>query len=206
MKKGVDMLHLLRRATWIALLLALALQGEAFAATVEVAMSDFVFTPGTANLRMGDSVHWTNDGPSPHTATGNAPLSLFDTGVLFTGDDFTFAFTAAGVYRYFCEIHPDMLGSVRIKPKASPPSGPVGTLFRVRVATVPAGADFVYDVQKRNPGGGFTDWMIGITSSIANFDSTGMPTGTYQFRSRLRRVSNGGASQYSQATSISVTA
>jgi plastocyanin len=199
------MVRLLRRASPLALLLALFMQATALAATVEVAISDFQFTPAIANLRMGDTVHWTNEGPSPHTATSNAPLSLWDSDILFDGDDFSFQFTAAGTYLYFCELHPAMMGRVRPKPTAMPRSGEVGTVFTVRVATIPAPSGFVYDVQKRNPGGNFQNWMMGVTTSTVTFDSAGQPTGTYQFRSRLRRVSDNAASGYSPNAVIMVT-
>lgn len=200
------MVRLLRRASSLALLFCLLLQPDALAATVEVTISDFAFTPSAANIRMGDTVHWTNDGPSPHTATGNAPLSLWDSDILFTGDDFSFQFTAAGIYPYFCVLHPDMIGTIRAKPAATPRSGPVGTVFTVKVATVAAAEGFVYDIQKKNPGGSFRNWKLAQTSNTAMFDSTGMPTGTYQFRSRLRRLSDNAASGYSQAVSVTVNA
>jgi plastocyanin len=199
------MVRLLRRASPIALLLAFLMQATAMAATVEVAISDFQFTPAIANIRMGDTVHWTNDGPSPHTTTSNAPLSLWDSNILSDGDDFSFQFTAAGTYLYFCELHPSMQGRVRPKPTARPREGQVGTVFTVTVATIPAPSGFVYDVQKKNPGGSWQNWMTGITSNTALFDSTGQPTGIYQFRSRLHRLSDNAASGYSQAAKITVT-
>lgn len=199
------MVRLLRRASPIALLLAFLMQATAMAATVEVAISDFQFTPAIANLRMGDTVHWTNEGPSPHTTTSNAPLSLWDSDILFEGDDFSFQFTAAGTYPYFCQLHPAMQGRVRPRPVARPRSGVVGTDFTIRVATIPAPSGFVYDVQKRNPGGGFQNWMMGVTTNTVVFDSEGQPTGTYQFRSRLRRVSDNAASGYSPNAVIMVT-
>jgi plastocyanin len=200
-----QMLRLLRRASPLALLLAFLMQATAMAATVEVTIADFQFTPSVANIRMGDTVHWTNNGPSPHTTTSNAPLSLWDSDILSVGDDFSFQFTAAGTYSYFCELHGSMQGRIRPKPTAMPRNGVVGTIFTIKVATIPAPAGFVYDVQKKNPGGGFQNWMTGITSSTAQFDSTGQPTGTYQFRSRLRRLSDNAASGYSPAANIMVT-
>jgi plastocyanin len=198
------MVRLLRRASPLALLLCLVLQSGAVAATVEVAISDFQFTPSVANVRMGDTVHWTNEGPSPHTTTGNAPLSLWDSDVLFDGDDLSFQFTAAGTYPYFCELHAGMTGKIQARPTATPRSGQVGTVFTIKVATVPAPSGFVYDVQKKNPGGAFQRLMTGVTSRTVRFDSGGQPTGTYQFRSRLRRLSDNAASGYSLPVSISV--
>lgn len=205
MRNGVETLHFLRRATWIALLLPLAFQGKAFAATTEVSITNFAFSPGGVNLRLGDSVHWTNNDEVPHTSTGNPTLALWDSGTLPGGQDFTFAFSAAGTYPYHCEIHTVMTGQVKVKPKATPDGAPAGTIFKIKVATAPAGPDFVYDIQRMDPGGQFRNWMLGITSNLANFNSTGKGPGVYQFRSRLRRVSNGGASNYSPPVSIEIT-
>jgi plastocyanin len=199
------MLRLLKRATPLALLLAFLVQATALAATVEVTIADFQFTPSVANIRMGDTVHWTNNGPSPHTTTSNAPLSLWDSDILSDGDDFSFQFTAAGTYFYFCELHATMQGRIRPRPTAMPRNGEVGTVFNIRVATIPAPAGFVYDVQKKNPGGAFRNWRTGITSSTTQFDSAGQPIGTYQFRSRLRRLSDNAASGFSPAAKIMVT-
>jgi hypothetical protein len=79
-------------------------------------------------------------------------------------------------------------------------------MFTITVASVTAPTGFVYDIQKKNPGGSFQDWMIGISSLSAVFDSTGQVAGVYQFRSRLRRTSDGAASGYSPGQSLRVTA
>lgn len=201
------MIRILKRSGWVGLLLAVALQGQAAAATVNVSMVDSDFVPPTANARPGDTVHWTNDGVALHTTTGNAPLSLWDSGAVSSGDSFDFVFTAAGRYPYVCEFHAGigMAGTISVPINVMPRSGPVGTLFRVTVASVNASSPFVYDIQKANPGGGFTNWMTGITARRATFDSTGMATGTYRFRSRLRNTSTGATSSYSVAGSATVT-
>jgi plastocyanin len=186
-------------------MLALLVQTDALAATSNVTIANFSFTPSIANVRMGDTVHWTNNGPSSHTATSDSPLSLWDSGVLGVGGMFDFTFTAAGVYSYHCSIHSSMKARVAAKDRVSPPSGPVGTVFTIRVATITAPSGFVYDVQKKNPGGIFQNFAVGITTMSTTWDSTGQPTGLYQFRSRLRRLSDGATSGYSPGQNVSVT-
>jgi hypothetical protein len=44
-----------------------------------------------------------------------------------------------------------------------------------------------------------------VTSTSVQFDSTGVPTGPYRFRSRLRRLSDDAASGFSPTASITVT-
>jgi plastocyanin len=40
----------------------------------------------------------------------------FRSKVLDTGESYTFTFTTAGVFTYFCSIHPQMTGKVIVKP------------------------------------------------------------------------------------------
>jgi plastocyanin len=201
------MLRLARLAIPMALVLALFVQTDAFAATVNVSETNFVFTPKVAKLRMGDTVTWTNNSTSSHTATSDTPLSLFDSGTMAPGATFSFAFTAAGIYAYHCTFHQaqGMTGMVGSKDTVFPLSGPVGTMFTITVATIPAPAGFTYDIQKRNPGGSFQNWMLGVTSASVIFDSTGQPTGVYQFRSRLHQTSNNAVSGYSPGQNLTVT-
>jgi plastocyanin len=195
----------LRRSLPVALLLVLFLQAQASAATIDVSVDDNLFTPKNVNLNQGDTVHWTHVGSSLHTVTGNHPFNLWDSGIMNPGDTFDFTFTAAATYGYHCDFHTTMKGNVRVRLRASPRSGPVGTRFRITVATIAAPSPFVYDIQKANPDEGFMDWMIGITARTATFDSTGQPIGMYQFRSRLRNTSTGFSSDWSPSVSIQVT-
>jgi LPXTG-motif cell wall-anchored protein len=75
-----------------------------------VTIADFQFTPATITIRVGDTVTWTNHGPSAHTAT--ASNGSFNTGVLQKGHSASHTFTTAGTFTYICEIHPFMHGTV----------------------------------------------------------------------------------------------
>lgn len=167
----------------------------------------FVFIPDPAKAKVGQTVRWVNAVIAHHTTTGAAPLSLWDSGEMLYKERFDFTFTAAGRYPYLCTLHEryDMVSSVGVRDRADPPSGPVGTIFTITVATIPAPSDYIYDVQKWEPGGVWQDWMMGVTSTSVEFDSTGKPTGTYRFRSRLHRISDDASSEYSPAVSITVT-
>jgi plastocyanin len=168
---------------------------------------NFVFIPDPATVPIGHAVRWGNTTLNDHTTTGDAPLSLWDSGNMDWRDTFTNVFTAAGAYSYYCVIHErfNMTSVIKVPVEADPPSGPVGTVFTVTVASVPAPTDFVYDVQKANPGGTWQDWMMGVTTISVSFDSTGQPTGPYRFRSRLHRVSDDATSDYSPKAAITVT-
>ncbi len=73
-------------------------------------ISDFKFTPGSLTIHVGDTVTWTNAGPTSHTAT--ATDHSFDTGVLAKGASGSHTFTTAGTFSYICTIHPFMKGTI----------------------------------------------------------------------------------------------
>jgi plastocyanin len=200
---------LIRKAVPVALLMGLVFSTDASATSPRIMMLNFVFTPNPVSRRMGQPVTWSNEpnNRQSHTTTDSSPLQLWDSGELLGGASFTFTFTAAGTYSYECTLHDfyGMLGTLGVKDVVSPPSGPVGTIFTVTVATVDAPDGMVYDIQRTNPGGPFRNWIIGATVATAQFDSTGQATGIYEFRSRLRRVSDNAATGYSPIASAEVT-
>jgi LPXTG-motif cell wall-anchored protein len=83
------------------------------AASASVTISDFKFTPSTVTVNEGDTVTWTNDGPTVHTAT--AEDGSFDTGILEKGDSGSATFTQAGTINYICQPHPNMKGTVVVQ-------------------------------------------------------------------------------------------
>ncbi len=96
----------------VALALSLAVPAV-LAAARGVAIRDFAFSPGTVEIRVGDTVTWTNRDSVAHTAT--ARNGSFDTGLLAEGESGSVRFTAAGTYRYLCTPHPDMTGTVVVR-------------------------------------------------------------------------------------------
>lgn len=86
-----------------------------------VTISDFKFTPDTVTVNEGDTVTWTNDGPSVHTAT--ADDGSFDTGSLRKGESGSATFTQAGTITYICQPHPFMKGKVIVQAAGAGGSG-----------------------------------------------------------------------------------
>jgi plastocyanin len=83
-----------------------------------VGIADFHFTPGTTTIHVGDTITWTNNGPSPHSATANN--HSFDTGVLKKGQSGSHTFTQAGTFTYFCSVHPFMHGTIVVQASTQP--------------------------------------------------------------------------------------
>ncbi len=77
-----------------------------------VIIVDFAFRPPSTDVHVGDTMVWTNNGPSVHTATSDA--GLWDTGRLPAGQSGSFTFTSAGIFGYHCTVHPGMRGSVTV--------------------------------------------------------------------------------------------
>jgi len=83
------------------------------ATTAEVKIDNFSFGPATITVAAGTTVTWTNRDDIPHTVVSTD--SVFKSKVLDTDEKFSFAFTKAGTYPYFCSIHPKMTATVVVK-------------------------------------------------------------------------------------------
>ena len=80
--------------------------------TTEVKIDNFSFGPGTLTVPVGTSVTWTNRDDIPHTVVSTDDAKTFKSKVLDTDEKFSFTFSKAGTYPYFCSIHPKMTGKV----------------------------------------------------------------------------------------------
>ncbi|PYO98104.1 MAG: amidase [Gemmatimonadetes bacterium] len=84
-----------------------------------VTIQDFSFSPPSLSIKVGTTVHWTNNGPSGHTSTSDAGvwnsgnLSAPSGGGAYGGGtaagSYQFVFTAPGTYGYHCSNHPPSL-------------------------------------------------------------------------------------------------
>jgi|SRR5215212_4148503 len=86
-------------------------------------LGDKGFSPNPINVKVGDTVTWTNSDNMEHTVTsGTGPSDQsngkqFDSGlsgrtVLTAGKTFSHQFTKVGEFPYFCQIHPTLVGKV----------------------------------------------------------------------------------------------
>ena len=78
------------------------------------------FLPTEISIRPGDKVEWGNADSVVHTVTSgmleSGPTGRFDSGPLEPGDRFTLFFDKqeTGEIKYFCTIHPWMMGIVNV--------------------------------------------------------------------------------------------
>ena len=85
------------------------------ASTVEVKIDNFSFGPTSLSVAVGTTVTWTNHDDIPHTVVSTDDGKTFKSKVLDTDEKFSFTFSKAGTYPYFCSIHPKMTGKVVVQ-------------------------------------------------------------------------------------------
>jgi plastocyanin len=86
---------------------------QAPAASAAVKIDNFVFGPQTITVPVGTTVTWTNSDDIPHTSVSTD--GVFKSKVLDTDEKFSYTFTKAGTYPYYCTIHPKMTGKVVVQ-------------------------------------------------------------------------------------------
>ncbi|QWG20086.1 cupredoxin family copper-binding protein [Bradyrhizobium sediminis] len=86
--------------------------GGAHAEETAVMIDNFTFEPQQLNVKVGTTVTWKNRDDIPHTVVS---AGKFRSKTLDTDDSFSFTFTSAGDYKYFCSLHPHMTGMIRVE-------------------------------------------------------------------------------------------
>jgi len=80
------------------------------------------FDPNPVKAKVGDTVSWANGDSIPHTVTSGSsgkPDGKFDSSpglksLLTPGKTFSHKFSEAGNYQYYCQLHPNMVGTVSV--------------------------------------------------------------------------------------------
>ena len=80
---------------------------------VVVTVKDMRYTPSTVTIKPGQAVEWKfEDGGMPHNVNSDDGLFKND---LVTSGTFKFTFDKAGTYKYHCDPHPYMTGTVIVQ-------------------------------------------------------------------------------------------
>ena len=79
---------------------------------VSVTIDNFTFEPAQLTVTVGTTVTWTNRDDIPHTVVS---AGKFRSKALDTDDKYSFTFTKAGDYEYFCSLHPHMVGMIKVE-------------------------------------------------------------------------------------------
>jgi amicyanin len=105
-----------RTVLWAGFALALALTGAGAASAEEakVVIDNFTFGPAALTVKVGTTVKWENHDDIPHSVVDKN--KAFRSPALDTNESYTFTFTSAGTYDYFCGLHPHMVGKIIVQP------------------------------------------------------------------------------------------
>ena len=80
-----------------------------------VAIVNYGFYPVTLTVSKGTTVTWVNMDFVQHTVTAGseqAPTGLFDSHELNHMQSFSYTFSTTGTYTYYCDVHPNMVGTI----------------------------------------------------------------------------------------------
>jgi plastocyanin len=88
-----------------------AIGSAASAATINITIKGFKFAPAAVTAHVGDTIVWTNEDPMAHTATARSgdwdlPIPA--------GKSASLKVEKAGVFDYFCKIHPSMKATLTV--------------------------------------------------------------------------------------------
>ncbi|TAK47278.1 MAG: amicyanin [Xanthobacteraceae bacterium] len=83
------------------------------AADTVVKIANFTFSPQQLKVKAGTTVTWVNEDDIPHTIASST--NVFKSKVIDSDDRFSFTFTTAGTFEYFCSLHAHMTGSIVVE-------------------------------------------------------------------------------------------
>ena len=86
---------------------------DAKASPTEVRVDNFTFAPQTLTVPVNSTVTWLNKDDIPHVIASDD--GLFKSKALDTDDKYSYTFTKAGTYPYYCSIHPKMVGKIVVQ-------------------------------------------------------------------------------------------
>ncbi len=180
----------MKKATFLTILgiLGIAVWGAAAgAATVDVTIGDFFFSPTPLTISVGDTVRWTNTGVVAHTTTSGAGCTSdgnWNSGTMSGGQTFSHTFATAGTFPYFCSFHcasSNMVGSITVS--GTPPPVPITPIIKAnntRTALTIKSTDVLTVTASLDPGssaGTNADWWVAVqtVSGYYHWSSTTTP-------------------------------
>ena len=79
-----------------------------------IAIDNFTFSPAELKVAVGTTVTWINRDDIPHSIVDKE--KKFRSKALDTDGSYSFTFTSAGSFDYFCGLHPHMTGKIVVTP------------------------------------------------------------------------------------------
>ena len=88
-------------------------KSEAAGSPMEVRVDNFTFGPNTLTVPVNSTVTWINKDDVPHVIASDE--GVFKSKALDTDDKYSYTFSKAGTYAYYCSIHPKMVGKIVVQ-------------------------------------------------------------------------------------------
>ena len=105
-----------RAAVLAGLFAALALSSASGASDeVRVRIGNFAFIPVTVTVARGTKLQWVNEDDVPHVVIGVDKDTPIKSPPLDTDDEYVVVLDKPGTYKYFCSLHPHMVGTVLVR-------------------------------------------------------------------------------------------
>lgn len=79
----------------------------------EIRVDNFSFSPENLTVPINATITWVNKDDVPHVIASND--GVFKSKALDTDDKYSYTFTRAGTYPYYCSIHPKMVGKIIVQ-------------------------------------------------------------------------------------------
>jgi plastocyanin len=102
------------------------INGQTVSAVINLGVTifDTGFYPVTIKVKKGDKLYWLNNGSSLHTVTSSS--SVFDSGDIQPGGEFSYTFSQEGTYNYYCKKN-QKTGTVIVEGLVQPTPGATST-------------------------------------------------------------------------------
>lgn len=83
---------------------------------VNVDIKDFAYAPEKITVKKGSKVTWTNQDSAQHNVVSDSdsPQKGLDGPLLAKGKSYSFTFDTVGEYKYHCQPHPNMVGTIEV--------------------------------------------------------------------------------------------
>ena len=192
------MRHPMRTTFLLPILAVLFLASATHAATVQVTVRNFEFSPAVVNIQPGDTVVWTNTGGTHNVASDDG--TSFFVNLKAAPWTFSHTFPANGSFPYHCDMHPTVMkGTVNVG--ATVPSVP-GNLraqgtstSEITLTWTDSTGETGYRIEMKSLGGAFEQVATAAQNATSAVVGGLAPTVGYVFRIRAENAA--GTSAYS---------
>ncbi len=93
-------------------------QGTTTFGVTHVFIQQEAYSPPRIQVLLSTTVTWTNKDKVPHNVTITpvvvSAADTWESGQLYPGQSFSYTFASRGTFKYYCQDHPEMVGTVTV--------------------------------------------------------------------------------------------